>query len=687
MKITKAQSDFINSTAKFIRLLAPAGCGKTMSMLEKAKALLQKNSAERINIFTYTKNAASDIKSRLGDDEAINVSTLNSWGDNYIKSRGILRNANLIDDKNKRKWLFENSMQLVLRNHEVFYKLFSNKRISAKNSENTLDLIDSFKELGFVHTKFSKDFEYNSSVYMEQFELIKNRGLSRFYSLIVDKICDLAQAKYAGVDAQYKKHIWIIKNWIPFWCDCCDHMFNTGTYTYNDQKYLSCLELERALREKKKWSGSARINYIFVDEFQDASLLDINLIYNLQKINGCGLILIGDDDQAIFEFRGATPYFILHPEEIFDQKFETFVLDVNFRSPKNIVEKSQKLISYNKNREDKKVIANDISNSDIKLCQYDTQEEMIENVMEDIKNATGSVAILSRLKTDLLPYQIMMTKENIRYSVVDDLAFFYTQAAKVLTDLMEIKANNNTVRSEQWANAVAAFSKTTVWESAKKEMNYAFLVDKVSIDNISDALTKLSSIKKFAGLLSSTFIFDFTNAMKEFLQSINVQEALNVLLNKFPGLQQNYYKARDLEDLYYKDPPLASLLSFASKWGDDFNGFINDFNCAIAYIYETSRKVVAIDNDPDHNIKVSTALRVKGEQFDKVIVLNVDNGIWPQKKSMNTDEEMEAERRLFYVAVTRAKKELHLYRSSSRGNLSSQQTGISPFVLEGEYNQ
>lgn len=685
MQLTKVQSDFVNSESKFIRLLAPAGCGKTMSMLEKAKTLFCKNSNERINIFTYTKNAADDIKNRLGAEDIINVSTLNSWGDNYIKSRGILRNANLIDDKNKRKWLFENSMQLVLRNHEVFQKLFSNKRISAKHSENTLDLIDSFKELGFVHTKFSKDFEYNSSVYMDQFKLIENRGLSRFYSLIVDKICDLAQVKYVGADAQYKKHIWIIKNWIPFWCDCCDHMFNTGTYTYNDQKYLSCLELERALTEKKKWSGSARINYIFVDEFQDASLLDINLIYNLQKINDCGLILIGDDDQAIFEFRGATPYFILNPEEIFCQKFETFVLDINFRSPKNIVEKSQKLISYNKNREDKKVIANDNYNADIRLCQYDTQEEMIENVMEDIKNATGSVAILSRLKTDLLPYQIMMTKENIRYSVVDDLAFFYTQAAKVLTDLMEIKANNNIVKSDQWANAIAAFSKTTVWETAKREMNYAFLIGGASIDNLSDVLTKLSGEKKFAGLLTLDFISGFSTAMDKFLQTRTVQEALSVLLNKFPGLQQNYYKARDLDDLYYKDPPLASLLSFASKWGTDFNGFINDFDRAIAYISATARNATV--DDADYNIKVSTALRVKGEQFDKVIVLNVDNGIWPQKKSMNTEEEIEAERRLFYVAVTRAKKELHLYRSSSRENLSSQQTGISPFVLEGEYNQ
>ena len=174
--------------------------------------------------------------------------------------------------------------------------------------------------------------------------------------------------------------------------------------------------------------------------------------------------------------------------------------------------------------------------------------------------------------------------------------------------------------------------------------------------------------------------------MDKFLQTRTVQEALSVLLNEFPGLQQNYYKARDLDDLYYKDPPLASLLSFASKWGTDFNGFINDFNRAIAYISATARNAI-VDNDADHNIKVSTALRVKGEQFDKVIVLNVDNGIWPQKKSMNTGEEMEAERRLFYVAVTRAKKELHLYRASSRGNLSSQQTGISPFVLEGGYNQ
>ena len=134
-------------------------------------------------------------------------------------------------------------------------------------------------------------------------------------------------------------------------------------------------------------------------------------------------------------------------------------------------------------------------------------------------------------------------------------------------------------------------------------------------------------------------------------------------------MKQNY--SRSLEDLYYRAPPLASLLDFAAKYGDDYESFLEDFNAAIAtagMAKDSNDRL--LDTEPAR-VFLSTALRVKGQQFDKVIILNVDDAY-------------EAERRLFYVATTRSKKTLHLYRGNEYHNES---TTISPFVLEGHYNE
>lgn len=692
MAITKAQANFIQSDAKFIRLLAPAGCGKTFSIIEKTRALISKNPKVKIAIFTFTKNAANEIQSRCNNNMAVSVNTLNSWGNNYIKAN-ILKNPRIISGKDA-KWFVLNSLQPVWTKniHQSKYEALLTGRSRVKNSEKILKLIDEFKNIGFMHTAFTKDFNKNMETYKEHIKFINKVSLSRYYESLVYDILSLIDKKEIEKinSIGNKQHEYIVRHWIPFWVDCCEHMLRTGQYTLDDQKYFANIELEKRVSKNHKRVGAAKLDYIFIDEFQDTSPLDLMLISNLQKTTDAALIIVGDDDQAIFEFRGATPYFILNPNGLFGQKFKTYVLDENFRSPKNVVEKSMRLIKYNENRVDKDVVSSaDIKNAEIQLLEYQDSEVMVDAIIDDIKQSLNTdnerVAVLSRKKSPLLPYQILLTKENIPFSVSDDLSFFYTAAAGNLNKAIEIKTKSN-LSSDDLAELVCMFNKNEFYKEARNIIFRAFRNNYVTIENVNKILLFLGEKQpRFEKIFLYDYIANFHIALNKFINATTVYETIDVLLNFFGGFQRNYN--RSLEDLFYKDPPLSSLLNFASKYGTDFRSFVDDFNRAIEMVSsQTESNDLLMLEEP--RVILSTALRVKGQEFDKVIVLDTINGIWPcwpYFRDVVAPEEMESERRLFYVVATRCKKAMHLYRTTQTPDGDMLQ--ISPFVIEGKYGK
>ncbi|MBR5154060.1 MAG: ATP-dependent helicase [Alphaproteobacteria bacterium] len=689
MTLTKAQNDFINSKAKFIRLLAPAGCGKTFSIVEKTKKLLCDTPKAKIMIFTFTKNAAEEIRQRCGDSAGVHVFTLNSWGNSYVRNT-VLKNSNMVTG-DKAKWCVLNSLQPVwfnYRHRDKFEKLLTGKA-KLRNSEKLLELIDEFKEIGFKHTEFTKDFKHNMSVYKLHQEFIQNVSLQRYYNAMVRSVLELISRKTLS-KSEKEQHEYIVRHWVPFWAECCEHMFSTGQFTYADQKYFANIELEKKIKKNKKRNGVTKVDYIFVDEFQDTNPLDLMLVANLQKLTGAALIIVGDDDQAIFEFRGAAPYFILHPEQLFDSQFTTFILDENFRSPKNIVEKSMRLIKENKNRADKDVRSSSTTKeAEIVLYEYDSGEQMVDAVIADIKaslkESDKHVAVLSRKKSALLSYQILLTKEQIPYSVSDDLAFFYTAAANDLNTAIQIKEKNR-FAAEDLAELVCMFSRNRFFSRARETLFRAFRANSVTMENLGRVMLMLGERQPiFENLFTQDYVTDFIVACNRFREAVSVYDTIEILLKDFGGFQQNYH--RGLEELYYRDPPLSSLLNFAAKYESDFDSFVEHFNRAIARAESMADKEDGLLLEAEPQVLLSTALRVKGQEFNKVIILDAIDGIWPCTPTNNDmePEEVESERRLFYVAVTRSKEHLHLYRTKQVGkNLFTQ---ISPFVTEGQYAQ
>ena len=172
-----------------------------------------------------------------------------------------------------------------------------------------------------------------------------------------------------------------------FWRDAVKALHDQLTFTFEDQKYWCWLDLrspDAAGKKKPPVTGVARFDHILVDEFQDINALDLALIRTLIHRHRASITIVGDDDQAIFEWRGATPDYILSPQEHFGKSFKTHTLRMNYRSPANIVLHSQKLIAHNKRREHKLVEAsNDSHDAKLLVVETDSIGERLEFEDED----------------------------------------------------------------------------------------------------------------------------------------------------------------------------------------------------------------------------------------------------------------------------------------------------------------
>ncbi|MCY4438015.1 MAG: ATP-binding domain-containing protein [Chloroflexi bacterium] len=174
----------------------------------------------------------------------------------------------------------------------------------------------------------------------------------------------------------------------------------------------------------------------------------------------------------------------------------------------------------------------------------------------------------------------------------------------------------------------------------------------------------------------------FSEAVKAFVNAETVSDALMQLSVNFEGLQYDVGKAED--DIFYTDPPFYQLAEYASHYGEDYDTFIDDIERA----KDTLVYIPPFDDDSQdqktdlwkHPLHLMTALRAKGKEFDTVVLLDVIDGIWPSKNA-TTPLQTEAERRIFYVAFTRARERVLLLVPKRIGRREANSIE-SPFIRE-----
>ncbi|HBJ34097.1 MAG TPA: hypothetical protein DDZ51_04910 [Planctomycetaceae bacterium] len=686
-----SQRLFCNDQNAYLRLLAPAGSGKTTSLLWRCATLAEQANREtsRFLIFTFTRAARDELRERLRDNSDFanvapntEITTLNAWGQRRIKARAY--NMQLLVSRDKRYWAMTNSLQPIWMHYPWLKDALTDSRRKTRAARELMDLSDTLKSLGFRHDEHNTPEDFSAHAYW----LINNGMGAKLYGLIRVLIdLEVISPMLKTLEETLGE---VFEHYMSFWSKACVHLYQSATFTLEDQKYWALMDIESNLKDGKFTTGIHRFHHVMVDEFQDINPLDLNLLKAVAAYNKCGLCIVGDDDQAIYEWRGATPEFILNPNDHIASGFKTHILQVNYRSPANIVEHSRKLIAHNKRRVSKDVRASSKKSALISIFTSPSIEQSITYVAERVKELLGdpsikNVALISRKRSQIIPYQIVFAGEEIPFYAAEDLQVLMSSAFEELKAILLLKAQSNQpfpFGPDPVEAMLRICDKVKRYPLSKTDRQHlkTYLLSKRP-KTVLQALEYLYSYDgplkgaSNGGAMAQVFFF----AIRDLLISKTVSEALQSISTHFSGLQKDYGKS--LDDIFYADPPFLYLADYAARYGEDFVRFYEDIEKAIS----TLAKIPTADDDESDGsdgrnrpLHLMTALRAKGKEFDAVVILDCNQGIWPSKLAQ-TEEELEAERRLFYVAFTRVRKELILVVNE---RILGESVSPSPFIAE-----
>lgn len=655
-----------------VRLLAPAGSGKTHSLLWRCWALAErsKDAKLRFLIFTFTRAAREELRDRLKSDRyfedlaaSTTVSTLNSWGFKLVKA--VTKNLRLITSNKDRYFCIQNVLQPIWCNYPEIKVLLEDSRRRNKAGKDLLEAIDFLKTMGFRHDQLD-----SLECFREHLMYLKDCGMEFLLIGFLQRLLDMeiiADGSRAGSEAY--------ERFVPFWRDACEHLFNSALISLDDQKYWAWLELEKLIESGRYTTGYGRYHHILVDEFQDINPLDLALLKAVATVNKAKLTIVGDDDQAIYEWRGATPEFVLEPETHIGGTYKTCILAVNYRSPRNIVELSQKLIANNSRRVAKDVKAHGTTEANVEVHRYRSIEESISGTVELVHSLLDDpqckrVALIGRKRSQIIPYQIVFASQQMPFYAAEDLQVFLSDAFRELKDILAIQARSRQVGilgDDPVQSLLKLCDRVKRYPLAKRDREalQRFLYSNApkSLQEATGALARYTGTLKGSNT-GGRMSMNFAMAINSLVPAQTVSEAIQSVSENFDGLQKDYGKS--LEDIFYADPPFLYLSEYAKRYGDNFQQFYSDVERAMATL---ARVPPESDDDFSNDepgwklpLHLMTALRAKGKEFDAVIILDSNDGVWPSKLA-ETDNQLEQERRLFYVAMTRARRHLFFVMS------------------------
>lgn len=681
IELDRSQQEFCRSESDDIRLLAPAGCGKTSSLLYRCRALADRSDTrQRFLLLSFTNAAAAEARERLSDDpafadihSAVRTATLNSWGWQRLQQHH--SSAKLLADQKSKYFAVRNQLNAFINGGRYDDLRGALRRTrKARQPHQLMEIIDELKSLRFDHTRHI-DFKN----FRRHVKSLKNLGLGSLLNKQFDILADKGVVERTEED---EKRNWrqFHDRFFAFWKEAVTRLHEELTYTFEDQKYWNYLDMVDA----KPVPAPTRYHHILVDEFQDINPLDLALIDKIAKANRATLTIVGDDDQAIFEWRGASPKFILEPELHFGREFKTYTLQVNYRSPRNVVYHSQKLISHNANRVPKKVKAcrQAPPNAKIEIVQsHDIAHELDFVTQIVLDTQPGRVAVVAKSRAQLIPYEIHFASNKVGFETATDLDLFQSDTLKDISDTLLVRDNKKRMGDSIRSNVGKAISlcdlicKFPLNNSERKALenflgNQAPRTAEAAVQAIQEYP---QNIKRYH---SAT---DVHYQAIQFLDSDTTADALRCLA-RFEGTKFNPLKASD--GIFFTAPPLEQLATLVEKRSWSASDLEEMIIKAKSRIDEFNRrtgdsKKEAQSNDVNQRpLHLMTAPRSKGKEFETVVILSVLDGVWPHKKALTTAQ-IEAERRLFYVAFTRAKRQIVMLNGPK-------DVGLSPFVRELE---
>lgn len=631
-KLNEPQREAVYHTDGPLLILAGAGSGKTRVLTHRIAYLIGERGVNPWNILaiTFTNKAAEEMRQRVDNlvgfgAESVWVSTFHSACVRILRrfiDRLGYENHFTIYDTDDQKTLIKE----VCRKVDVDTKVFKERSL--------LSAISSAK---------------NEMILPDEFEL--NAG------------GDFAKMKIAKVYREYETQ-----------------MRANNALDFDDLlvKTVQLLQTQPDVLE----SYQERFRYIMVDEYQDTNTVQFQLV-SLLAGKYKNLCVVGDDDQSIYKFRGANIRNILDFEHEFPDA-KVIKLEQNYRSTGNILNAANSVIANNRGRKEKSLWTENGEGELIRLRQFDTAFDEADFIGEDIKNAVrqgGSYndsAVIYRTNAQSRLLEEKFIAMNIPYKIVGGVNFYARREIKdLLAYLKTIDNGRDDVAVRRIINVpkrgIGLTTINRIQESATERGIgfYEALLAPELIAGVGRSATKLDS---FAALIEY---------FKTLAEEMNITDLLQEVIEKTGYIES--LENEDKEEAKTRKENIDELISKAATYEESCQD--KDEKATLSGFLEEVALVADIDSlDEDQEYVVLMTLHsAKGLEFPRVYLAGMEDGLFPGYMSINAGdrEELEEERRLCYVGITRAEQELTL--TSARRRMVHGETQYNPmsrFVKE-----
>ncbi len=400
-----------------------------------------------------------------------------------------------------------------------------------------------------------------------------------------------------------------------------------------------------------------RFRYVSVDEYQDTNHAQFILTALLTGEHN-NLMVVGDDDQSIYRFRGATIENILG----FDREYGNVTvikLEENYRSTKTILNAANAVISNNRGRKGKTLWTAGDAGSKILLRELPDQNEEARFIINRIENlvAAGArykdFAILYRMNAQSSPIETAMAKSGIPYRLLGGLRFYDRKEVKdVIAYLCLLVNSDDGVRLKRIINE----PKRKIGASAMAAVEQIALVEGTSLYNVVKNAGGYIALARTAGAFAE--FVRIIETLREFAANATVAETIERTV-ELTGYREMLVAGGEAEKerVANVDQLIANAYEYDKTEDASLQGFLEE----VALVSEVDR----YDEDADA-VVLMTVHGSKGLEFPTVFLPGMEEGLFPGMQSATDDSELEEERRLAYVAITRAKKSLIITRAHSR---------------------
>jgi len=600
-----------------VMVIAGAGSGKTRVLTYRIAHLIKSGiSTHNILALTFTNKASKEMSKRIEAIEELPINSL--WiGTFHSVFSKILR--------------FESDLLNYPSSFTIYDTEDSKNLIKSIIKELQLDK-ETYK-VGIIRSRISSlknnfitPSKYNNSIDLIQNDKIAKRTeFGRIYQIYVNR-CEKASAM-----------------------DFDDLLLKTYQLLQNNPKTL--------LKYQEKFK------YILIDEYQDTNHVQYLIIKKLAALYE-NICIVGDDSQSIYSFRGANIQNILNFKLDYPD-FSTYKLEQNYRSTSNIVEAANDVIKNNEQRIHKIVWTNNPKGEKVVVCKTGSDNDearLVANTISDMQIRKQlhhkEFAILYRTNAQSRNIEESLRKRNIPYKIYGGISFYQRKEVKDLLSYYRLCVNPY---DEEAFKRVINYPSRGIGLTTMQKLNIYANSHKKSIWEI---ISKIDELKLDFNKGTKMKLINFSNMIKDFIIKSNKQNAYSIAeeIAKTTGLLNSLHNDKTPEGVSRYENIQELLNGIKNFTETSEENKLSDFLNEVSLLTDQDKET----KDDLNKVTLMTVHAAKGLEFSYVFVIGLEENLFPSMMSGESKETLEEERRLFYVAITRARKRLFLSFATNR---------------------